>query len=120
MLSSLSSPSQRRARLGALAERAPVLSGEEAELALEQRWGSRYEQPIARATEVWNLLPKKAQEDLTKSGIRYHPEFGEYLLKVGEHMWDGRTDAGLARIKRRGLAALASEEAKKAAAGPAR
>ena len=66
------------------------------------------------------LLPKKAQEDLTKSGIRYHPEFGEYLLKVGEHMWDGRTDAGLARIKRRGLAALASEEAKKAAAGPAR
>jgi len=43
------------------------------------------------------------------SGIRYHPEFAEFLLRVGEHRWDPMTEAGLARIKARGLAALAAE-----------
>jgi hypothetical protein len=92
-----------------LGERAPVLSGEEAELLLEQRWGSKYEYQIAQATETWNLLPRKVQDDLTKSGIRYHPEFAEFLLKMAEHRWDPMTDAGLARIKARGLAALQAE-----------
>jgi len=90
-----------------LGERAPVLSGEEAELLLEQRWGSKYEHQIAQATETWNLLPRKVQDDLTKSGIRYHPEFAVFLLRVAEHRWDPMTDAGLARIKARGLAAQA-------------
>jgi len=93
---------------------APVLSGEDAEDVLAHRWGSRYEYQIARATETWNLLPKRVQDDLTKSGIRYHPEFAEFLLKVAEHRWDPMTDAGLARIKAHGLAAIAAE-AKKAA-----
>jgi hypothetical protein len=95
-----------------LAERAPALTGEEAEDLLERRWGSKYEYQIGRATEVWNLLPKKVQDDLTTSGIRYHPEFAEYLLRVGEHRWDPMTDAGLRRIKARSLAALEKKETK--------
>ncbi len=99
-----------------LTERAPVLTGEEAEDVLAQRWGSKYEHQIARATETWDLLPKKVQDDLTWSGIRYHPEFAEFLLKVAEHRWDPMTEAGLARIKARGLAALAAQAAKGAGA----
>jgi len=78
----------------------------ETEEALRARWGRAYDAKNARATEAWQLLPPRIKADITRAGILYHPDFVEYLLRVGEKRWDPSTKAGWRRTKAKALAEL--------------
>ncbi len=96
----------------------PMPTAEEAEDRLyQQRGAARVDAENRRAAASWRWLEEKLPATaarLTQTGLRNHERTWDWLLELDAARYDGRTDRGLARIKARGLAAIAAE-ARKAA-----